>query len=40
MARLNIKDQIIDNALCFVFAKENKLNELEELLRNPNSTDV
>lgn len=40
MARTNIKDQLIDNALCFCYAKNNKLVELEELLKNPNSADM
>lgn len=40
MARQNIKDMVIDNSLCFVYARENKLNELEELLKGPSSADV
>lgn len=31
---------VIDNSLCFVYSRENKLNELEELLKGPSSADV
>lgn len=40
MARITVKDSIIDNALCFAYAKTNKLAELEELINGPNSADV
>ena len=40
MARENIKDQLIDNALCYSYARHNQLKELDEMLKNPNSTDV
>jgi clathrin heavy chain len=40
MARQQVKDQVIDNALCYVYAKQNQLNELAEMLKGPNSADV
>ena len=40
MARQNMKDSLIDNALFYAFAVDNKLIELEELLKNPNSADL
>jgi clathrin heavy chain len=40
MARQNMKDSLIDNALFYAFAVDNKLTELEELLKNPNSADL
>lgn len=40
MARNQIKDQLIDNALCYAYAKHNNLKELEEMLNGPNSADV
>ena len=40
MARQNIKDQLIDNALAYCYAKNNQLQVLEEMLKSPNSSDV
>ena len=40
MCREQNKNQIIDNSLCYCYAKTDKLNDLEELVNNPNSTDI
>lgn len=39
MARENIKDANIDNALVFAFAKVDKLADLENFISGPNSVD-
>lgn len=39
MARENIKDAQIDNALVFAFAKTEKITELENFISGPNSVD-
>lgn len=39
MARENIKDAQIDNALVFAFAKTEKINDLENFISGPNSID-
>jgi clathrin heavy chain len=40
MARQKIKDSLIDNALFYAYARDNKLTALEEVTNNPNSADV
>lgn len=37
MARISVKDAVIDNSLSYCYARLDKLVELEELITNPNS---
>lgn len=39
MCRNKVKDQTIDNSLCFAYARLDKLADMEEFISNPNSTD-
>lgn len=39
MARENIKDANIDNALVFAYAKVDRITELENFISGPNSVD-
>jgi clathrin heavy chain len=40
MARNTIKDVLIDNGLCYAYAKIEKLAELENFISSPNSSDI
>ena len=40
MARNTIKDVLIDNGLCYAYAKTEKLAELENFISSPNSSDI
>jgi len=40
MCREALKDMLIDNALCFAYAKLERNNDLEDLVIGPNSADI